>query len=258
MGIRTAYKRRRSIAYSKPTTKRRKVTPARKRRNTKRAQIYRSKKITLPKYGFLPDKLCCRLKATSEPFTLDPGVGGIAVVKNLTFNTPVTGFNGENPREWNEMIALYGKCYVIGAKITVQCIPAASNVDAKCIWGIYTVKLDDPASTYPVGLTYRVISEDHRLMKGTRQVGYVAGRGMKPTVMTKKWSAKKWSGVDDYLSENTTQDKYSTVAQDADISAGCNVWLVNRTNTDSAAVTFNASVEYICVFTDRNQVNPSS
>lgn len=249
--------KRARVSSKMTSAKRRKITPARKRRSVKRARINRSKKLTLPKFGFLPDKVTCRLKATSAAFTLDVGAAGIAVVQNLKFNTPHAGFNNRQPREWDEIIALYGKCWVIGAKITIEAPASTSSVDNRIIWGIYTVKQDDPAATYPTGLSHQDIVEDHRLMKGTRSINYI-NASTKSTYMTKKWSAKKWSRVSDYISSDNI-DTASSLNDDCGAAyiAGCNVWAVNPTDTDSGAVTFYASIEYICVFGDRNAVGPS-
>jgi len=264
---RYTYSKRRAASIKKSAANRRKaVWKSRYKPKFKMAlRARQTRKVgrnLMPKYGFLPDKVCCRLKATSEPFTLDPGTGGIAVVQNLTFNTlQVTGFNGRQAREWDEMSALYGKCYVIGAKVTVSAVRSVSGTPIVGVrWGIYTPKLDDPTATYPSGLTWADISEDHRLMKGVRLIN--AYFVPKTSSLTKKWSAKKWSGISDYVTEEGDR-KYSVFGTPgldpaSNMQAGCNVWLCNCTNADTDAVTFNASIEYICVFTDRNQVNPSS
>jgi len=266
---RYTYAKRRAASIKKSAANRRKAvwksrfTP--KFKTALRArQTRKIGRNLMPKYGFLPDKVCCRLKATSEPFTLDPGTGGIAVVQNLKFNTPYAGFNGRQPREWDEMIALYRKCFVVGAKITVTSLPVLTGGDVATVWGVYTVKYNQGASgisvidhDLPDGLTYADITEDHRLMKGTRKCTHAYGPS-KFSTMTKKWSAKKWSGLSDYI--NGGEETYSQSSSDigGDLVAGCNVWAVNRSNLDSSAVTFNACIEYICVFTDRNTVNPST
>lgn len=271
MGIWTARKRRNAIDYGRlkpmPMRKKRKVTatPARKRRNVKRVQRYRSKKINLPKFGFLPDRVTCRLKATADPFTLDPGAGGIAVIQNLKFNTPFAGFKGRQPREWDETIALYNKCYIIGAKITVTALPTGTSANSNCIWGLYIPRFtgDGTASVpdyeYPIGKTYAKITEDHRLMKGTRRIGVQSGDN-KIHSMTKKWSFKKWSGIDDMLGNQNVAAYHSTVSTDPapNYTLGTNLWLVNRTNFDSGEITFNANIEYICVFTNRVEIDSST
>ena len=187
------------------------------------------------------------------------------ILKGFLWNTPFAGFNGRKPREWNEMIALYNKCYVIGAKVTITCIPDSAVADTQCIWGIYTPRFgEDIDDALPNAATYADVTEDHRLMKGgTRRVGYVSG-GNKYITMSKKWSAKKWSKVNDYINP-TTEDaveevKHSVVDADcaSEYQAPFHLWMVNRTNTDSSTVDFNASIEYICVFTDRKAISPSS
>ena len=194
--------------------------PGYKKKPAKRKASARKQRISLPRYGFLPDKMCCRLKAVSEPFTLDVATGGQRILKGFLWNTPFAGFNGRKPREWNEMIALYNKCYVIGAKVTITCIPDSAVADTQCIWGIYTPRFgEDIDDALPNAATYADVTEDHRLMKGgTRRVGYVSG-GNKYITMSKKWSAKKWSKVNDYINP-TTEDAVEEVKHSV-VDADC-------------------------------------
>lgn len=250
-------KRGRSTTKNCAAVKRRKVGPSRKRRNVKRAKINSARKITLPRFGFLPPKVVCRLRKEFVPFSITTDALGVSQQNtSLDVNKVYNATATLQPSEYYELISMYEKCHVIGAKLTVTCLPTASTANIDLKWGLYMPKFGEAAGDSALSVsdkTYQFMKSNNRIWKNVRSVPFAYQNKPAGISLVKKWSAKKWSGRSDYIDDTNEDLTYSTIAANADAQflPAMSVWLVGQAGAASNAVNFNATVEYICVFSDK-------
>ncbi len=244
-------KRRRTtarVAYSK---KRR--TTYRRRRKAKRTAM------RLPRIGFVNTCYKCRLVAHND-FDLTSGAGGLANVQRIAWNAPQDiGCVGRQPRQWDVLSNHYGRCCVIGAKVTVS--NEITQYDA-IKWGIHVPRRHNTADTdYPKDIALNDICED-KYIGSIANAGYEGHLGGGRT-LTKKMSTRKYFSAKGDMMDKAFHGETSMLdTKDDDFWCFCNatpgsgldpkcigylnVWLAHK-NTQRS-LNFHVKIEYICIF----------
>lgn len=213
----------------------------RKRRFTKRAsratyKRRRTFRTRIPR-GFKPfgNTRVARL-TYCDNIVLDPGANVTAgkVFRANGMYDPDTALGGHQPYGFDQLMALYNRYVVLGAKITITAVPAASFASY-----IIACKLSDNAtllSTTPTvlqeqpGYKYRLITNGNTTPSPRLTMGYSARKLCRPG----------------FMNNDTYQ---GTVNKDPDDQWYFTVLTCSAVpSVDNGAMTFNIRIDYIAKF----------
>lgn len=221
--------------------KRRRTTIRRKRRFTRRAsratyKRRRTIRARIPR-GFKPfgNSRVARL-TYCDNIVLDPGANVTAgkVFRANGMYDPDTALGGHQPYGFDQLMALYNRYVVLGAKITITAVPASS-------FGTYIIacKLSDNATL--LSTTPTVLQEQ----PGYKYRLYTNGNAAVMPRLTMGYSARKMCRPG-FMNNDTYQ---GTVNKDPDDQWYFTVLTASAVPTvDNTAMTFNIRIDYIAKF----------
>ena len=180
-----------------------------------------------------------------ESVTLDPAVVGTASLlyrANDLFD-PTFSAGGHQPLGFDQMMALYQKFHVIGAKITARFASAdtTSNLSTAIV-GVHTTS--QPTA---IGIDTAVLEQPGTSWKYVQLGANIA-------TCSNKYSVKKSQGVKNVL------DNYElagNVSQSPTVIDYFRVFVQSATPSDSAPVRITIKIDYIAIFSDPVQQQSS-
>lgn len=217
------------------------------RKGRRRRRRFRQKRY-IP-YGMFPKRAICRLKY-AQFVTLDPGVTANSVSYSFRANCvqdPNYTGAGHQPKQFDEIMALYKHFTVLGSKIKVTQQAQSTTELTPCIWGVDVG--EDPLEHNDRYLTD--IIED-RNVKRWRTSGLKTDNRQ---VVVKRFSAKKWFGVPKVLGSGKAFTGTST-ASPSDV-AYFNIWATPVSGNDPGNFYFMVEIEYIVAFTEPDTIPQS-
>lgn len=188
--------------------------------------------------GPLPDKYCVKLPYVNAPVSLDPGAGTPAtlVYKLNSLYDPEDAMGGHQPLGFDQMAAFYRSYTVIGCKATVS----FSNSDGT---NSQYVGAFVHASNSPTFVLTTI--QEQGMGSYTSLNARIAGHDTATATTVTKWSARKWFGTNNLLSESAVG---AQVTADPSTLAYLIVWAYGRSGVDTSAVAVDVRLEYIAVF----------
>lgn len=191
----------------------------------------------------MPLRYCTKLRFHKQFLLTNSATAGNVSTQlfsaNGVFDPDLTS-GATQPRGFDQLMALYKQCYVIGAKIHCTCTPSGSTSIPGFISGITLADDDSIPTTLNDAL-------ESRLTKYKHVVSTAATSGIASLVM--KSSTKKFNAVNSIIgndayasttSANPTNNINFVVFQASDIS----------TSIGSDTCHWNAVIDYLVVFTD--------
>lgn len=204
------------------------------------------RKTYLPVGGFANSKLV-KLRYV-DTVTLDAGAGSYAVNEfraNSLFDPDKSGV-GHQPSNFDRLALLYDRYTVLGAKCTVHWVPLSSAILSPPPVLVLHLSEDgsDIATAHASGGINNIL-EQPRLRASTKYIGVYNGN---ETVLTKKFSAKKFFGVKNLIGQSPyTADITASPTEGAFFEVGC----VSPDNAaNPASVTLRVEIEYIAMMTE--------
>lgn len=237
--------------------KRKYVSSKSKKRYTKSRRTFRPKyrrnriRRSLPLQG-MPNKKPVRLRYV-ETFTLNPVAGAKSqyVFRANDCRDPNETSTGHQPKGFDQMMAFYHHCTVVGSKITIR---AYNNTTAIQIPGMMFCKLSASGTELANASTLEELMEEPRLTgrKMAGGLGYGSDRsGPNMIVITNKFSAKRFFGkrfmIGDALYRHSTSSSPTEIAY-FEISYHS----LNGNDPDNIVVT--VQIDYIAVLTEPKQI----
>lgn len=219
----------------------------RKRRARRRGRRYKKKTINLVRKELLPSRFFSKLRYV-DTFTLDPIAIGIAdvVYRINDLYDPYYAIGGHQPLGFDQMMALYKRFHVVGAKVTAK-FASADETSAR--------------STIITGL---MISSDPTLLTNVstviEQPGTVwsyAQLGSDIKRLVNKYSVKKQQGITN-LMDNHELSGSDSASPSPSFTDYLHVFAATPPGiADSAPVTVCVQIDYLAVFSDPIQLNQS-
>lgn len=209
---------------------------------------------SLPLSGF-PLRKAARLRYV-DTFSLNPGSGLKSVYvfrANDCFDPNLTS-GGHQPKGFDQMMAVYNHCTVVGSKITIRAYNQTVNTGVP---GLVVCKLSSSGIEIASATNLEDLLEDPRLTgrKLGGAVGYNTSRsGANMIMVSNKFSARKFFGrrfiVGDALYRHTsgaspTEQAYFEICHHS------------LNGNDPDPLTFTVQIDYICVFTEPKPLGQS-
>lgn len=201
----------------------------------------------LPLQGF-PMKKAARLRYV-DTFALNPGAGLKSVYvfrANDCYDPNLTG-TGHQPKGFDQMMALYNHCTVIGSRITIRAYNQTPTVGPP---GMIVCKLSASGTEVAATTNLEDLLEDPRLTgrKLGGAVGYSTGKaGANMIIVSNKFSARRFFGkkfiVGDALYRHTN-------AASPTEQAYFEICYHSLNGNDPDAITITVQIDYISVFTE--------
>lgn len=170
---------------------------------------------------------------------LDAAAGGTAyqIFKWNGMYDPRYAIGGHQPKGYDQWALFYQNYRVVGAKARVTFAPTGDTNFMALMQQRVSLQTTSSASTFPTGLTDIV------------ETPYIKSRDLnttRPTVLTSKWSAKKWLGPG-YKDSTYKCDFGSDPAEPAYLVVGTTALDV-ATNPDP--IFFTVCIDYVAVLTE--------
>lgn len=207
----------------------------------------------LPLQGF-PIRKAARLRYV-DTFALNPGSGlksQYVFRANCCFDPNLTG-SGHQPKGFDQMMALYNHCTVIGSKITIR---AYNQTTTGGVPGMIVCKLSASGTEIAGTSNLEDLLEDPRLTgrKLGGAVGYSTGRtGANMIMLTNKFSAKRFFGRRFVVGDTLFRHSGSSPTEQAYFE----ICYHSLNGNDPDPLTFTVQIDYICVFTEPKPIGQS-
>lgn len=193
--------------------------------------------------GF-PKKMCMTHKYVEvASLTSTTGVMGKYLFACNNMYDPNYTITGHQPLYRDQCAALYQHYCVIGSKIKVKAINAASNT------GLIGVALfiNDDTTTTPTTLDAIVEQTNAKSMK------IIPYNSSDPVILGAGWSARKWFGKSP-LANNSLGAAYNSSPAEQCYYTLC-VQCMDGAST--VGIYFDVEIEYICIWTELNDIGQS-
>lgn len=160
---------------------------------------------------------------------------------NGMYDPNITG-TGHQPMYFDQMTALYDHYTVIGSKCTFQFIPTSSTVGAVAVGGLINDDTSTTATSFPTMM-------ENSLVKPK----YINFSSSLPTIITLKWSAKKFFGKGTLANSEMRGTSASNPTEQSYFQAY--VQSIDGITTNN--ITVQVCIEYIAIWNELKDISAS-
>jgi hypothetical protein len=190
----------------------------------------------------------------SELITLDPGDGLFAKMQYSASSLydPNYTTTGHQPRGFDQWIVRYTHAYVVGAKISVVCVPTSTSDVVPVAYGITKTPTASEFAYYSSFADIVETSQNSRRGMHKYKIGGLLN-DPNPKALTHYFSAKR-----DFGKNIVGNTEYANTASASPTEQSFfNVWAISPNTGDGGAVSLSVIIDYIAVFTELKKLEAS-
>lgn len=173
----------------------------------------------------------------ADSFTLT-GTSGAVAQKQFRANgayDPDASVGGHQPLSWDQWSAMYGEYTVLGAKMTLSCVPDSGQTVPSVV-SVYTTGTTTAATDW----------QSSAEQPGGQHLMMGPSTGLSTRHLVHKFSTKRWFGV---KHPHNNADLSANHGSNPSAQAYFNIQLQSADGSTTAAADCNVLIEYIVLFT---------